>query len=313
MTEISVRRYDPSLADSWNEFVRRSKNGTFLFDRSFMEYHRDRFADHSLVAIGDGRLLALLPANEFGDTVISHGGLTYGGFVTDLRMRADLMLEVLDAVLDYTRRAGFARLLYKPVPHFYHRLPAEEDAYALFHAGARQVRIDAASAIRMRGRPALSKSKKQGVKAARKAGVAVRESMDWAACWHILETVLETRHDTRPTHSLGEIQSLAALFPSRIRLFGAFAGTEMISALVIFDCVQTVHVQYIASAPAGREVGGVDIIVDHLLNEVFHECEWFDFGISTVDQGRVLNAGLSRQKEMFGARTVIYQQLEIEV
>ena len=87
----------------------------------------------------------------------------------------------------------------------------------------------------------------------------------------------------------------------------------MISALVIFDCVQTVHVQYIASAPAGREVGGVDIIVDHLLNEVFHECEWFDFGISTVDQGRVLNAGLSRQKEMFGARTVIYQQLEIEV
>ena len=105
----------------WQEFVERIRwpvqTGAFLFDRSFMEYHRDRFADHSLVAIGDGRLLALLPANESGNTVISHGGLTYGGFVTDLRMRADLMLEVLDAVLDYTRRAGFARLLYKPVPH----------------------------------------------------------------------------------------------------------------------------------------------------------------------------------------------------
>jgi hypothetical protein len=278
-----------------------------------MDYHRDRFSDHLLVITVDGMIGALLPANQAENALVSHSGLTYGGFVIDARMYAELMLQVVDATVDYARWTGFRSLRYKPVPHFYHRNPAEEDLYALFRAGAFPIRTDAASAIRLADRLPMSKSKKHGVKSALKANIVVRESTDWETCWHILETVLESRHDTKPTHSLAEIRSLAATFPEHIRMFGAFSGADMLSALVIFDCGPTVHVQYIASSKAGREVGGVDIIVDHLINDVCGHATWFDFGISTEDQGRQLNAGLSRQKEMFGARTVIYQQLELEL
>ena len=76
------------MADEWNQFVRASKNGTFLFDRRFMDYHSDRFSDHSLMCYREGRLYALLPANEKGDTLVSHGGLTYDGLVTDSRCSA---------------------------------------------------------------------------------------------------------------------------------------------------------------------------------------------------------------------------------
>jgi len=150
--------------------------------------------------------------------------------------------------------------------------------------------------------------KKDGLRKARKAGLEVRESSDWAKCWALLTQVLSERHDVKPTHSLEEIQLLNRRFPAHIRLVGAFDGTEMISALVIFDCGDTIHAQYIASSEQGRRNGGVDLIVQTLVETDYADRQWFDFGISTSDQGRTLNDGLSQQKEMFGARTTVYQQ-----
>ena len=43
------RRRDASMRRAWDDFVRSSRNGTFLFERAYMEYHADRFKDHSLV------------------------------------------------------------------------------------------------------------------------------------------------------------------------------------------------------------------------------------------------------------------------
>ena len=41
-----------------------SKNGTFLFLRAYMDYHSDRFHDHSLMFHNEkGKLIAVLPAN----------------------------------------------------------------------------------------------------------------------------------------------------------------------------------------------------------------------------------------------------------
>ena len=61
---FDIIRYTPAMADEWNRFVATSKNGTFLFFRDYMDYHADRFRDHSLMFYRDGGLFALLPANE---------------------------------------------------------------------------------------------------------------------------------------------------------------------------------------------------------------------------------------------------------
>ena len=44
------------MADAWNHFVAQSKNGTFLLDRRYMDYHADRFEDHSLMVYRQGKL-----------------------------------------------------------------------------------------------------------------------------------------------------------------------------------------------------------------------------------------------------------------
>ena len=61
---ISISRYTQNKQTEWDDFVKVSKNGTFLFLRSYMDYHSDRFQDHSLMFYNEkNRLIAVLPAN----------------------------------------------------------------------------------------------------------------------------------------------------------------------------------------------------------------------------------------------------------
>ena len=104
---VRIEVYSPSRRESWDAFVRRSKNGTFLFFRDYMEYHGDRLVDHSLLLWDDkAELIALLPANRRGADLESHAGLTYGGFVTDERMKVPRMLEVFRRTLEFLRAEG---------------------------------------------------------------------------------------------------------------------------------------------------------------------------------------------------------------
>src|SRR5439155_7437301 len=80
---LVVRPYDPTGKREWDELVRRARAPHFFFQRDYVEYHADRFADASLLVYEGGRVLAALPANRAEDAVVSHGGLTFGGFVTD--------------------------------------------------------------------------------------------------------------------------------------------------------------------------------------------------------------------------------------
>ena len=59
---FSFARYGAADQSCWNSFLERSKNGTFLLNRNYMDYHADRFDDHSLVVRRDGEMYALIPA-----------------------------------------------------------------------------------------------------------------------------------------------------------------------------------------------------------------------------------------------------------
>ncbi len=148
-----VQRYATTDAPEWDAFVAASKNDTFLFQRPYMDYHADRFRDHSLlIRDPEGRLRALLPAHTTNQRLVSHGGLTYGGFVSGPDMKVPLMLAVFDAVASYLLSAGFQEWVYKTIPTIYHRGPAEEDRYALFLAGAALSRRDVLAVVDPRNR-----------------------------------------------------------------------------------------------------------------------------------------------------------------
>src|SRR5882724_7083833 len=78
----SVAAYSTEFKERWDAFVRTASNATFLFYRDYMDYHRERFADRSLIVLRDSEIVALLPANlRMDGTLVSHEGLTFGGLL----------------------------------------------------------------------------------------------------------------------------------------------------------------------------------------------------------------------------------------
>ena len=76
MSTLLCKRYHPTMEEEWNKTVSDSRNGTFLINRKYLDYHSDRFSDHSLIFEMDGDIIGLFPANEQETTIYSHQGLT---------------------------------------------------------------------------------------------------------------------------------------------------------------------------------------------------------------------------------------------
>ena len=302
------------MADEWNLFVAASKNGTFLFDRRFMDYHNDRFCDHSLLVYRDQRLYALLPANQKDDTLVSHGGLTYGGLVTDSRCSAKGVLDAFTAINEYLRQQGFRHVVYKAVPWIYHQLPAEEDLYALTSVCHARLTIrDISSAIIGDRKLRFSESRKSGIRKAHRQGLTIAESTDFAAFWQILNENLTGKYGVRPVHSVAELELLHSRFPEKIRLYMVFDGETPVGGTLLFLTPQVLHTQYISANAFGKQHGAIDLLFDHLINNTYKDYPYIDFGKSTVSDSADLNEQLIFQKEGFGARAVCYDTYEYDL
>ena len=311
---MRVEIYCPLQKKQWDDFVRNSKNGTFLLLRDYMDYHRDRFIDNSLLVFDDKeQLIALLPANKKDGELISHGGLTYGGFVTNELMKTDLMLKIFELILTYLKENNFSKLIYKPVPHIYHLFPSEEDLYALFRFKAVLYRRDISSTISLANKVNYQERRLRAVKKATAKNVTCKYSTDLAGYWKILEENLASVHDVKPVHNLAEIEILCRSFPESIKLFGSFLNGSMIAGTLIYETERVAHAQYIASSTLGRSVGALDLLFNFLLSETYFNKPFFDFGIATEEQGMVLNFGLMDFKEGLGGRAIAYDFYEMRV
>ena len=308
---LEIVRYTPDKTEEWNRFVAKSKNGTFLLNRSYMDYHADRFTDFSLMIYRQGALYALLPANAEGDVLWSHRGLTYGGIVMTDKAMAERIQQLFRELNDYLRDHGFRKVVYKTIPHIYHRVPSEEDWFSLFSiCRAQLVDRSISSTIDLLQPLKWRRDRKYGVNKAFANGVQVGESNDWAGFWQVLETNLMHKYGAKPVHTLWEIELLHSRFPDDIRLFTAERNGQILGGTVIYLSPMVAHAQYISASPEGKALRVIDALFDYIL----HECDWpvryFDFGTSNEEDGHILVEPLIYQKEGFGGRAVCYDTYE---
>lgn len=304
--------YNPTQKAVWNQFLATCKNGLFMFNRDYMDYHSDRFTDHSLMAYDDtDKLIALLPASIRDGVLYSHQGLTFGGFLTPTGLKASTMLELFENLRQHMQQNSISKLVYKAIPYIYSTQPAEEDRYALFRNNARLFRVDISTTVNQANRLPMSDLRKRGTKKALAQGLVVEKSTDFAGFMAVLTATLQTQHDTKPVHSLSEVELLASRFPNNIHLYVAKKDDQIQAGTLIFEHATLAHAQYIAASPDGRNTGALDILFTHLIENIFAHKAYFDFGISTEEGGTVLNNGLISQKEGFGGRAVVHEFYEI--
>ncbi len=309
---VRVELYTSEKEQIWNDFVRNSKNGIFMFNRNFMEYHKDRFTDNSLLFYAEDKLIAIMPASIKDGILSSHGGLTYGGFITGNDMKQHHMNDCFTALKEYAAQNGIKEIIYKHIPHVFHKQPAEEDIFSLFYNNAEILKIEASTAITLAQPLKMPKGRKAQVGRARREGVEIKESDDFESFIELENQVLE-RHDTSAVHTPAELHLLKSRFPENIKLLGAFYQGKLIAGTVLFIYDKAVHTQYMATNELAREIGALDLTIATVIETYKDSKDWLDFGISTEEGGHYLNEGLISQKEGFGGRTNIYQTWKLNI
>ena len=311
---FEIIRYTSDRKAEWDDFINRSKNGTFLFRRDYMDYHSNRFRDHSLMFYLKDRLYAVLPANVVGGMLYSHQGLTYGGLVMGRDAKAAQVCALFGELNGYLRAHGIRKVVYKAVPWIYSRYASEEDLYAIVNVcGARLAARDISSTVFLDDRIRFSELRRRCMKKALRAGVTVMRSDDVAAFWQILDNNLESKYGVAPVHSLEELQLLKGRFPDNMRLYMACLGDEPLGGTVVYLNGDTVHTQYISASPEGKRLGALDALFGELICNVYSGYRYFDFGRSTERGGAYLNEALIFQKEGFGGRGVCYDTYEWDI
>ena len=313
---ISVKKYTTEEERMWNSFNKQAKNSLFMFDRNYMNYHSDRFTDHSLMFYDDGKLVAILPASIYNDTLYSHGGLTYGGFISGDKMRQITMNKCFSELIGYAEKNHIRKIIYKTIPYIYHSQPAEEDRYALYTNGAKLLSVDVSTYVNLSNPLPMRKNMKGQVKKAIEKGCTICKltaETDYEEFIRIENSILLEKHNTTAAHTGKELKLLHDRFPDCIHLYGAMRNGEMLGGAVIYEYEDVVHTQYMAANEEAREIRALDLTITTIIGEYEKKKKWLDFGIST-EHGRIfLNEGLVSQKEGFGGRTGVYNIWEIKI
>jgi len=257
-------------------------------------------------------LMGVLPTNKEGNICFSHSGLTYGGFVLKPQLKFEAIKILVKSTLEFLNRQGIKSLKLKMIPRIYQHRNNDAMDYLMFILNTKLYRSDLLSVVRI-GEGIFSRDRIAGYKRGIKNSLVIKEEEDLADFWEcLLIPTLRNKHQVSPVHSIEEINLLKSRFKNNIRQFNVYHNDKMVAGTTIFETEYVAHSQYIASNSQKNELGSLDFLHMHLIKEVFRDKKYFDFGISSKDQGRVVNKGLLYWKEGFGTSGYIQNFYEIK-
>ncbi len=308
---MRIRPYRPEDAEQWDAFCAAAVNATFLHSRRFLSYHGDRFKDRSCILERNNEWLAIMPAAEHPaqtDAVMSHPGISYGGLLHAGRLAGQDMLDAFSIVTQHYRDLGYRDFYYKLIPHIYPLSPAQDDVYALFRFKAKLYRCDLSTAIDLDARLKPAERRRRALRKAHQSGLILDEDIKHlAGFWPILAENLAQKHQVHPVHTLAEIQDLSNRFPDNIKLVCALNDGKIVAGTLLFITPRVFHAQYNASNHIGHESNALDAVFQYCIEMGQGRGRYFDFGVSSENEGWILNDGLCRFKTEFGGTGVAHE------
>jgi len=285
-----------------------------LFERDFMDYHKDRFTDFSLMVYKNDSLFAVLPANIVGDVVYSHQGLTYGSFVLQENAKLLDAFEAFKVLLGFLYSEGVHYLDMRVIPSFYNSMPSDELTYFMFRLNATLLKRDALMVIDYRNKVKFQKNRREGINKAVRNGLTVSVDTNFEGFWNeILIPNLHDKYNVTPVHTLEEMQLLAKSFPQHIQQVNVYKGAKIVAGTTVFLTKTTIHPQYVSANTDKNAFGSLDLLYDFIVN-TFRDDKWyFDFNTSSEENGALLNSGLLFWKESCGARTFTADNYVLDV
>jgi len=267
-----------------------------------MEYHKQRYKDHSLLVFRNESLVAICPAHRVDNVLKSHWGLTYGGFVWGHQFSEEMVLAVYEASKQFLLKQGITKLEVKEIPAFY--LDQEANAWnrTLFKY-AQAFHTEKVFAIDYDRPLTIHKTKLKHYRKGKKLGFEIAETPDFSQFWNtVLIPRLSSRHSVKPVHSLEEISLLASRFPDEIKQFTISLNGELLAGITLFDKGEVVKSQYGATTERGQKLRALEFLFLYLIYFYQQQGKSF-FSMGTIGDDRFpdgFNPGLKKQKEELG-------------
>ena len=307
--------YSEKFEAVWDNFILNSQNSTFLHTRKYLNYHKNKFQDASLIIYESDQIIGVFPAaivRNIPFQVISHPGITYGGIIHKGGLTGEKMITAMEMIVTFYSGIGYKKLLYKAIPYIYMKRPSQDDIYGLFRLGASRVRCDLTSVIDLKSQRVLTDRRKRSLKKANKV-IDVQQDINLLnKFWDVLTINLKNTHNSNPVHSIDEISELVRKFPENIELWCGLYQLEVVAGVIVFKTYNVWHVQYIASSELGNANSALDAVFQKIISSAKdNEVRYFDFGTSNENEGKILNNGLYKFKTEFGGGGAVHEYYEI--
>ena len=309
---IQVQKYHLENTAEWNAFVKQSVNGSFLLERDFMDYHQERFEDHSLMMFIEGQLMCCIPAHVKEGVFYSHRGLSYAGLIISAAAVKNLD-KIVDALLEYVKGLAFAKAELQLPPISYQFLN-KEIAAVLEHKGFTPNRKLHNQSVALDQEIQVSPKKSIGYRNGKFEGLRMETTNDFRSFWEeVLTPQLAERYHSKPVHSLIEIELLASRFPENIIQYNVYREGALLAGITFFIKGNIVKSQYTASSPDGLKTDAVAYIYMEAMKEFKEKgCSLMDYGPVNEKDGSV-NRGLQRFKKQLGCQEEEWRRWEFEL
>lgn len=249
-----------------------------------MDYHQDRFDDHSLLIYEAGKLIALLPAHLEDQVLCSHFGLSYGGIIQLATLTLHQYVAMIEAIADHCQQGGIHSLVINEIPSIYNTTTTNTLAFISSALQGNPPQVQVLSTLDIAHPIHLNTNRKRMIQKGVQNGYYVQEDHTPTSFWQtILLPRLSDRYSTAPVHTLAEITYLMQAFPQSIKQMNVytFAG-ELVGGTTLFVHPNVVHTQYIAGREEDNQRGALDLLFYTLIEQYKSTVRYFDFGSSHV-------------------------------
>jgi len=310
-TLVKIVKYTSEYKDQWNAVIKQSMNGCFLHERDFMEYHSDRFEDHSLLFFEDEVLTACFPAHVSNNVLYSHRGLTYAGLIAIAKTES--YSEYLQTLISYCNKENFYSLEIKLPPKF-HDPTFDVHFKELKNSGLEKTSESVDLFVDLTKEWLPSSKKTAGYRNGKFEGLELIKNDDLEIFWKdLLVPQLSQRHDAKPVHTLEEIQLLKSRFPDQILQYTVAMEGNKVAGITLFDFSSVLKIQYAAANATGFDNNAMDFLYLEIIKEARDSKKQFvDLGtVNNTDTS--INEGLLRFKKQLGGQVTPVYTMKLDL
>lgn len=317
MQKLNVRLYHSTDKQKWDKFVlSESVNGTILQSKRFLDYHRERFQDSSLILEKGNTIVAVVPAcliEQEGKRIFSaHSGSTFGGIVVGKPFyNIQNMEAVMDALETYFAEQKYDEVKLKCTSDIFASESPNLLYYYLFQRGF--VSYDEMSCYvdfedyREEIISNFSSGRRRDYNYSLKEGLTFRKISSDEEIKNFYDILCENlvKHNAKPVHSYEELLWFRdEILKDEVEFYAVYSGEKMIAGSMLFNFADiTLHTQYLAADQTMLKCYPMNYL-DAMLIDLAKKrgFRYMSFGTSNEDNGKVLNKSLAQFKEGFGTK-----------